>query len=264
MIETQGLRNDFGGFAALQGLDLRVEPGQVYGFLGPNGAGKTTTIRMLTGLLRPSAGSIRLCGFDLATEALKAKAVTGYVPDRPELFPSLSARETLRLVAGLHGLDPQAAARRGDGLLDAFGLLPFADEASQGYSHGMRQKLALSCALLPNPQLLILDEPMVGLDPQGGRQVKDLLKRLAGRGLTVFLSIHTLEIAEQLCDSLGVLQHGRLLAEGSPQDLRQRAGAEGRDLEESFLRMTGGELLLDDARIFGNGGTEDRPGGDGA
>jgi ABC-2 type transport system ATP-binding protein len=254
LIETKGLRKDFGAFAALQGLDLRVEPGQVYGFLGPNGAGKTTTIRMLTGLLRPSAGSIRLCGFDLATEARQAKAATGYVPDRPELFPSLSARETLRLVAGLHGLERGAAARRGDGLLEAFGLLPFADEAVQGYSHGMRQKLALSCALLPQPPLLILDEPMVGLDPQGGRQVKDLLRRLAQRGLTVFLSIHTLEVAEQLCDRLGVLQHGRLLAEGSPQELRQRVGAEGKDLEESFLRLTGAENLLDDARLFGDQG----------
>src|SRR5262249_5006763 len=161
---------------------------------------------------RPTTGRIQLAGVDLASEPLKAKALTGYVPDRPELFPYLSARETLRLSAGLYSLEPAEAARRGDGLLDAFALLPWADEPVSGFSHGMKQKLALCCALLPRPQILILDEPMVGLDPQGGRQVKDLLRRLAGRGLTVFLSIHTLEVAEKLCDRLGILRQGRLVA----------------------------------------------------
>jgi ABC-2 type transport system ATP-binding protein len=249
----RGLRKDYGGFSAVQGLDLDVAPGQVYGFLGPNGAGKTTTIKMLTGLLKPTAGTIRLCGIDLAAEPLKAKALTGYVPDRPELFPSLSARETLRLVAGLHGLAAPAAALRSAGLVEAFGLTAFFDEPTGSYSHGMRQKLALACALLPSPQVLILDEPMVGLDPQGGRQVKDLLRRLAQRGLTVFLSIHTLEVAEQLCDRLAVLQDGRLVAEGTLQDLRRRAGNEGGDLEQAFLKLTGGGLALDDAQLFGDG-----------
>ena len=253
MIETIGLRKDFGVFAAVQGLDLRVLPGQVFGFLGPNGAGKTTTIKMLTGLLKPSAGSIRLCGVDLAAEPLKAKALTGYVPDRPDLFPQLSARETLRLVAGLHGLELAAAGRRGEGLLEAFGLTAFGDEATGSYSHGMRQKLALACALLPSPRILILDEPLVGLDPQGGRQVKNLLRRLADRGLTVFLSIHTLEVAAQVCDRLAVLQHGRLLAEGSLEDLRQRAGQQGGDLETAFLTLTGGGEALNDAQLFGDG-----------
>jgi ABC-2 type transport system ATP-binding protein len=253
MIVTKGLRKDFGAFAAVQGLDLTVMPGQVYGFLGPNGAGKTTTIKMLTGLLKPSAGSIQLCGIDLAAEPLKAKALTGYVPDRPELFPALSARETLRLVAGLHGLDKAPAELRSAGLLEAFSLSAFIDEPTESYSHGMRQKLALACALLPNPSVLILDEPMVGLDPQGGRQVKDLLRRLADRGLTVFLSIHTLEVAEQVCDRLAVLQHGRLVAEGTLQDLRQRAGTEG-DLESAFLALTGGGQALDEDQLFGNTG----------
>jgi ABC-2 type transport system ATP-binding protein len=253
MIEMRGLSKDYGAFSALQGLDLSVAPGQVYGFLGPNGAGKTTTIKMLTGLLKPTAGRILLCGIDLEAEPLKAKALTGYVPDRPELFPSLSASETLRLVAGLHGLDAAAAAHRGAGLLDAFGLTAFAGEPTASYSHGMRQKLALACALLPQPRILILDEPMVGLDPQGGKQVKDLLRRLAQRGLTVFLSIHTLEVAAQLCDRLAVLQHGRLVAEGTLQDLRQRAGQEGGDLEQAFLTLTGGGQALDDAQLFGDG-----------
>jgi ABC-2 type transport system ATP-binding protein len=253
MIQTQGLSKRYGGFDAVQSLDLRVDAGQVYGFLGPNGAGKTTTIKMLTGLLRPSSGSIHIAGVDLIAEPLRAKALTGYVPDRPELFPYLSARETLRLVAGIYGLAPAAAARRGEGLLEAFALLPWADETVSGYSHGMKQKLALACALLPGPQVLILDEPMVGLDPQGGRQVKDLLRRLADRGLTVFLSIHTLEIAERLCDRLGILRQGRLVAEGSVAEVRAQVGAGAQDLEEAFLRITGEEALLDDAHLFGDG-----------
>lgn len=252
MIETRGLCKTYGAFTAVQSLDLNVAAGQVYGFLGPNGAGKTTTIKMLTGLLQPSSGSIRLAGVDLAAEPLKAKALTGYVPDRPELFPTLSARETLRLTAGLYGLEPDAAAKRGDGLLEAFSLLPWADEAVGGYSHGMKQKLAIACALLPSPQVLILDEPMVGLDPQGGRQVKDLLRRLAERGLTVFLSIHTLEIAERLCDRLGILLNGKLVAEGSVEEVRAGAGAQGKDLEEVFLQLTGQETRLDDASLFGD------------
>lgn len=248
MIETIGLRKDFGSFQALRSLDLSIPAACVYGFLGPNGAGKTTTLKMLAGLLKPSAGSIRLGGVDLLAEPRRAKALTGYVPDRPELFPELSARETLRLAAGLNSLEPRAAALRGEGLLDAFALLPFADEAVGGYSHGMKQKLAIACALLPRPRIIILDEPMVGLDPQGGRQVKDLLRRLASRGMTVFLSIHTLEIAEALCDRLGVLMNGALVAEGSPDALRARTGA---GLEDAFFALTGREKSLDDAGLFG-------------
>ncbi|HTB22844.1 MAG TPA: ABC transporter ATP-binding protein [bacterium] len=254
MIETQGLSRDFGAFSAVRSLDLNVPAACVYGFLGPNGAGKTTTIKMLTGLLKPSSGVIRLAGVDLAREPRRAKALTGYVPDRPELFEELSARETLRLAAGLHGLEPASARARGDGLLDAFSLLPFADEAVGEFSHGMKQKLAIACALLASPKIIILDEPMVGLDPQGGRQVKDLLRRLAQRGMTVFLSIHTLEIAEQLCDRLGVLLQGRLVAEGTPAQLREQAAAPGAGLEEVFLRLTGSEKLLDDRSLFGGGG----------
>ena len=255
MIQTQGLCKTYGAFQAVDHLDLTVAPGQVYGFLGPNGAGKTTTIKMLTGLLSPTQGSIRLCGIELAADPRRAKALTGYVPDRPELFPYLSSRETLRLVAGLYGLDLAAASRRGEGLLEAFALLPWADEPVAGYSHGMKQKLAICCALLPNPKILILDEPMVGLDPQGGRQVKDLLRRLADHGLTVFLSIHSLEVAERLCDRLGILLNGRLVAEGSIEELRTNAGTlGGGGLEEAFLKLTGEESRLDDRHLFGENG----------
>ena len=251
MIETTGLCKSYGSFQAVDQLNLKVSAGQVYGFLGPNGAGKTTTIKMLTGLLAPTSGSIRLCGIDLSADPRAAKSLTGYVPDRPELFPYLSARETLRLTAGLYNLDLKEAGMRGDGLLEAFALLPWADEPVGGYSHGMKQKLAICCALLPGPKVIILDEPMVGLDPQGGRQVKNLLRRLASRGLTVFLSIHTLEIAEQLCDRLGILLNGRLVVEGSIHEVRNSAGLLGGGLEEAFLKLTGEETQLDDKHLFG-------------
>jgi ABC-2 type transport system ATP-binding protein len=242
------------GLLALCDFDLEIPEGSFFGLLGPNGAGKTTTIKMLTGLLSPSAGSIRLCGVDLAADPRAAKALTGYVPDRPELFPYLSSRETLRLVAGLYGLDASQAAKRAEGLLEAFALLPWVDEPVGGYSHGMKQKLAICCALLPGPKVIILDEPMVGLDPQGGRQVKDLLRRLAARGLTVFLSIHTLEVAERLCDRLGILLNGRLVAEGSIDEVRSSAGLLGGGLEEAFLALTGEEMRLDDKHLFGEPG----------
>lgn len=249
MIQTIGLKKSFGSFEALRGLDVEVPAGCVYGFLGPNGAGKTTTIRMLTGLLKPTSGRILVCGVDLGREPRRAKALMGYVPDRPELPGELSARELLRLVAGLHGLDRQDA-QRATGLLEAFELAPFADEAIGGFSHGMRQKLALACALLPRPKVLILDEPMVGLDPQGSRQVKDLLRRLAARGLTVFLSIHSLEIAETLCDRIAILADGALVSEGTPDELKVRFGEAG--LERAFLRLTGAERGVADDLLFGD------------
>ena len=166
-----------------------------------------------------------------------AKARIGYVPDRPELFPYLTARETLKLVGALYGMDPKLVESRGQELIQAFGLDAWMDEPVGTYSHGMKQKLGFSAALLHHPSVLVLDEPMVGLDPKGGRQIKELLRRLADDGLTVFLSIHTLEIAEKLCDRMAILMHGQLLAEGSIEELRRKA--EGTDLEAVFLRLKG-------------------------
>lgn len=241
MIELQGLVKEYGRFRAVDGLDLKVAPGQVYGFLGPNGAGKTTTIRMVCGLLRPSAGRILLQGVDMGLQPEAAKARLGFVPDRPELFPYLSVIETLRLVGGLHGLDDSRIESRGLERLQEFDLLAWRDERVGELSHGMRQKLSLACALLHDPAVLVLDEPMVGLDPKGARQVKDLLRGLAAEGRTVFLSIHTLEVAEVLCDRLAILLGGRLVAEGSAAQIRERAGLQGDDLESVFLKLTGGQ-----------------------
>jgi ABC-2 type transport system ATP-binding protein len=237
LIQLRKLTKHFGAFAAVDGLDLEVPSGKVFGFLGPNGAGKTTTIRMLTGLLKPDSGEILIDGLDMLATPELAKARIGYVPDRPELFPYLSAHETLKLVGALHSMDSAKVEARGRELLKAFSLDAWADEAVGTYSHGMKQKLGLSAALLHEPSVLVLDEPMVGLDPKGGRQIKELLRRLAESGLTVFLSIHTLEIAEKLCDRLAILMHGKLLAQGSVTELKQRA--EAGDLESVFLKLTG-------------------------
>ncbi len=241
MIQLKGLIKEYGRFRAVDGLDLDVAAGQVYGFLGPNGAGKTTTIRMITGLLRPSAGQVLVHGIDMGFEPEKAKTNLGFVPDRPELFSYLSVIETLRLVGGLRGLSDQLIETRGAEWLRTFDLEAWRDERVGQLSHGMRQKLSLACALLHQPSVLVLDEPMVGLDPKGSRQVKDLLRGLAAEGRTVFLSIHTLEIAEVLCDRLGILLGGRLVAEGTVAQIRERAGLSGGDLESVFLRLTGGE-----------------------
>jgi len=207
--------------------------------LGPNGAGKTTTIKMITGLLRPDSGRVLIDGLDIALEPEKAKARLGYVPDRPELFSYLSARETLQLSGGLYGLSRQDIDGRGRELLRAFGLEDWLDERVGNFSHGMKQKLILCAALLHRPAVLVLDEPMVGLDPKGGRQVKELLRLLAGEGMTVFLSIHTLEVAETLCDRLGILLNGRLLALGTVDEIHALAGGARGPLEDAFLKLTG-------------------------
>ena len=239
MIEIQGLSKRFGAFAAVDKLDLSVRKGEVFGFLGPNGAGKTTTIKMVTGLLRPDEGRVLIDGIDMQLEPERAKMRLGFVPDRPELFAYLTARETLQLSGGLYGLAASDVAARGLELLKAFGLEDWLDERVGNFSHGMKQKLILCAALLHRPAVLVLDEPMVGLDPKGGRQVKELLRLLAAEGMTVFLSIHTLEIAETLCDRLGILLNGRLLALGSIEEIHASAGGERGALEDAFLKLTG-------------------------
>ena len=237
MIETRGLLKRYGQLVAVDGLDLSLRPGEVYGFLGPNGAGKTSTLKMLAGLLSPDAGTIRVAGVDMVASPQEAKSHLAYIPDRPSLFPELTGLETLRLVAGLYGLDPAESEGYGARLLEGFGLSAWGDERTGTYSHGMRQKLCFAAALLHRPQVLILDEPMVGLDPQGGRQIKELLRSQASQGVTVFLSLHTLEIAEKLCDRLGILHHGRLLLEGTVEEIKAAAGSR-QDLEGAFLSLT--------------------------
>ncbi|MGH7899740.1 MAG: ABC transporter ATP-binding protein [Candidatus Binatia bacterium] len=244
MIEVERLTKRYGDFVAVDDLTLRVESGEIFGFLGPNGAGKTTTIRLMMGLLLPSAGRIRLGGFDLATEAIDAKRISGFVPDRPFLYEKLTATELLRFCADLYEVPPATAERRIGELLDLFDLADWAGELIETFSHGMKQRLAFSAALLHEPKLLIVDEPMVGMDPRGARLLRSLLRSLADRGTTLFLSTHSLEVAEALCDRIGIIQNGRLVAVGTLAELRARAG-DARGLEEVFLKLTGAEDLLE-------------------
>ncbi len=240
MIGAGGLVKTYGRKEAVRGVDLEVERGTLYGFLGPNGAGKTTTIKMLTGLLRPTSGTVEVAGVDMIKDPLQAKRRIALVPDQPALFEKLTAREFLRFVGDVYGVEPQKTQRRTGELLEMFDLSGAADEMLGGYSHGMKQKAALAAALLHEPEVLFLDEPTVGLDPASARLTKDLLRRLVERGGTVFLTTHILELAPVLCDEIGIIQNGSMLASGPFASLRERAHAdEEENLEAVFLDLTG-------------------------
>ena len=236
-VETHGLTRDFGSFRAVNGVDLAVPAGSFYGFLGPNGAGKSTTIKCLTGLLRPSAGSMRILGIDPLADPVAVKRRIGVVPEDLALFDRLTASETLRFVADVHGIETATANARSADLLKLMALESAGNTLVTDYSHGMRKKLSLAAALLPAPRLLFLDEPFEGIDAVASRQIRDLLRDYVRGGGTVFLTSHVLAIVERLCDHLAVIHRGRLVAQGPAESLR--AGAEGRTLEEIFLELVG-------------------------
>ncbi|MBI3565257.1 MAG: ABC transporter ATP-binding protein [Elusimicrobia bacterium] len=240
MIEIEGLVKRFGSHTAVAGLDLKVEPGEIFGFLGPNGAGKTTTVKCITGLLEPTAGRIRVAGFDTATQTLEAKRAMGLVPDEPFVYPKLTGVEYLRFVGELYGARLDDMRKRVPELLEMFELTPWGGELVESYSHGMRQKLVLAGILLHDPKVLVLDEPMVGLDPKSARLVKDIFLKLAERGTTIFMCTHVLEIAEKLCDRIGIMIGGRMIACGTVAELEAQAKTGGSDLEGIFLSLTGG------------------------
>lgn len=240
MITMCNLQKHYGHFVAVRDLTLHVEAGEFFGFLGPNGAGKTTTIKMLVGLLKPSGGQATIAGYDIQRSPQEAKRQLGFIPDRPFLYEKLSGREFLRFMADLHALEISAARARGEDLLALFELTAWGDELIESYSHGMRQKLVMCGALLHQPRVLVVDEPMVGLDPKGARLVKRLLRGLCDRGTTIFMSTHTLEVAEQMCDRIGIIQAGDLVALGTKDELRQRVQSEVSRLEDIFLQLTGG------------------------
>ncbi|CAN5893037.1 ABC transporter ATP-binding protein [soil metagenome] len=251
MIRLGGVTKRYGSFTAVHPLDLTVERGELFGFLGPNGAGKTTTIRMVTGVLRPSAGTIHIAGTDMLRDPIRAKQYIGYIPDRPMVYEKLTGAEFLRFVSGLWGRDDAATAKRAVELLDLFELTAWADTLVESYSHGMRQKLLICSALVHSPDLIVVDEPMVGLDPRAARMVKDLLRAFADRGGTVFLSTHTLEVAEALCDRIAILHQGRIRAAGTMDELRTQAASGAAGLEEIFLKLTGSDdvqQLIDSMR----------------
>ena len=222
----------------IAGLDLEIAAGQLYALLGPNGAGKTTTLRMVTGLTRPDAGSIRIFGIDALGDPLAAKAITAWLPDEPMLYDKLSPLEYLAFVAGLWRMDPHAAAEEAERLLHWLDLWDQRDTRCEGFSRGMKQKVALAAALIHDPRLLILDEPLTGLDAAMARSVKDALREQVARGKTVIVTTHILEVAERMADRIGIIGGGKLLAEGTLDELRNRAGTEGMTLEDTFIRLT--------------------------
>ena len=249
LIEMRQLVKRYGEKAAVDGVSLEVHAGEIFGFLGPNGAGKTTTIKVIVGLLQPTSGTVRVGGHDVQKEPLQAKASSGYVPDEPHLYPKLTGRELLRFVGDLYGVTGEQVERRIDELLRLFDLTPAADDTLDSYSHGMRQKTALAAALVHDPKVLVLDEPTVGLDPKSARLIKDLLRQMAERGAAVFLSTHILEIAENMCDRIGIINQGRLIASGTMAELRSLGKGES-SLEDIFLSLTGGAEYAEIAEVL--------------
>ena len=238
LISINNLTKLYGDFEAVCDLSLQVPAGEVFGFLGPNGAGKTTTIKVLSGLLLPTRGQVSVGGHDVVEEPLKAKGVTGFIPDTPFLFERLTGSEFLRFAGKLHGMSNQAVRGAAAGQLDFFDLTQWADHLVESYSHGMKKRLAMAAALMHNPRVLIIDEPMVGLDPRGALKVRNLFRDLARDGMTIFLTTHELSTAEAVCDRIGIIHHGKMIALGSVEELGQQIRAPGSHLEEIFLRLT--------------------------
>jgi ABC-2 type transport system ATP-binding protein len=249
MIELAQVTRTYGQKVAVAGLNLLVPRGELFAFLGPNGAGKTTTIKMIVGLLRPSSGSIRVCGYDVVTESRDANRLLGYVPDEPYLYDKLSGREFLRFITEMYGWRSREGGERIDREIENFGLAEFVDDLAESYSHGMRQRLVFAAALLHDPQVLILDEPLVGLDPRSARLVKDLLRAKANEGMTIFMSTHTLGIAEEIADRIGIVDRGRMRCLGTFEELRQSLTRDRASLEQLFLDVTSShdEPLADNA-----------------
>ncbi len=231
------LSKDYDGFWALKNLSVEIPPGEFFCFLGPNGAGKTTTIKIITGLLRPAQGRALVCGYDIQKNPLEAKRLIGYIPDTPYLYEKLSGRDFMHFVGNLYEVPPADVQAAIDKYFTAFKLTGAADHLIENYSFGMRQKLCFSAAFLHRPKLLVVDEPMVGLDPQSARTLKDMLREFCAEGGSIFLSTHLLAIAEELCDRLGIITHGEMGFLGSVGDLRQALAREG-TLEDLFLELT--------------------------
>ncbi len=247
-IEIQNVTKCYGRLRAVDDISLSVRAGEVFAFLGPNGAGKTTTIKMIAGLLIPDAGVITVCGHGMAgDDGRRAKARMAYVPDEPFLYEKLSAREFLGFVGRMYSLPPDRVEQRARGLMERLQITVFADQLAEGYSHGMKQRVALAAALLHEPQVLVVDEPMIGLDPRSVRTVKELFRELAEAGRTVFMSTHTLDVAESIADRIAIINHGRIIACGTLAELRSKAAREHR-LEDIFLELTNPDAVSPDDR----------------
>ncbi len=237
MIQLEKVTKQYGNKTAVRDLSLDIAAGELFAFLGPNGAGKTTTIKIMCGLLFPTSGTVRIGGFDLVREGNKARQLLSYVPDQPFLYEKLTGREFLQFIADMYGLEKSHGRNRLEEVIGLFQLNEFVDDLTERYSHGMRQRTVFAAALLHEPKVLIVDEPTVGLDPRSVRLLKDLLRREADRGTTIFLSSHSLDVVEELADQIAIIDHGRLVSCGNLQSLRAKAALDG-TLEEVFLKMT--------------------------
>ena len=243
MIKLIHLTKTYKELRAVDDLNLEVREGTLFGFLGPNGAGKTTTIKMMAGVLKPTSGSIIINGMDLAQEPEKVKKCIGFIPDRPYLYEKLTGKEFLKFIAGLYDMDHASSLQsRINDLLDLFDMTHWSDELIESYSHGMKQRLVMCSALLPQPKVLIVDEPMVGLDPRGSRLVKDIFIEESRKKTTIFMSTHSLEVAAELCQEIAIIQAGKIIALGSSEELKRAAGVDG-SLESVFLKLTEGKRI---------------------
>ena len=238
MIDLKNLTKKYSGFTAVNNLNLLIPKGEIFGFIGPNGAGKTTTINMVGGILSPTAGSVTICGVDMAINPEQAKRKIGFIPDRPYLYEKLTAMEFLKFTADLYNVAEDTFIDKSKKLLDKFFLADWSNDLIESYSHGMKQRLVMTAALLHEPEVIVVDEPMVGLDPVAIKMVKDLFKRLAGKGVTIFMSTHTLQVAEDICDRIGIIHKGSLIALGTTEELTRNLHAAEANLEHIFIRLT--------------------------
>jgi ABC-2 type transport system ATP-binding protein len=243
MIQIEQLVKRYGTFTAVDGVSLDVQPGEIHGFLGPNGAGKTTTIRMIAGLLKPTSGRVLVNGHDLALAPEAAKASLGFIPDRPFIYDKMTAGEFLRFHGGLYGMEEEAVAPRVAEMLEIFELSRWQHELVESFSHGMKQRLVMCSAFLHHPRAVLVDEPMVGLDPRGARLIKDVFRRMSEHGVAILMSTHTLEVAQEMCDRISIILKGQIIARGTVDELRALAGDPTQHLTEVFLRLTGGSGL---------------------
>jgi ABC-2 type transport system ATP-binding protein len=243
MIAIDRLVKQYGSFPAVDCVSLDVRPGEIHGFLGPNGAGKTTTLRMIAGLLKPTSGTIVVNGHDVAAEPEAAKRSLGVIPDRPFIYEKLTAGEFLRFHGGLYGLENGSVGARVREMLDLFELTRWEDELVESFSHGMKQRLVMCAAFLHRPRAVVVDEPMVGLDPRGARLIKDVFRTMSARGAAILMSTHTLEVAQEMCDRISIILKGRIIASGTVADIRAMGGAGDDQLTSVFLKLTGGSAL---------------------
>ena len=243
MIAIHDLVKRYGQFTAVDGVSLDVQPGEIHGFLGPNGAGKTTTLRMIAGLLKPTTGRVTVNGHDMAQAPEQAKGSLGFIPDRPFIYEKLTAGEFLRFHGGLYGMDGNGLGDRVREMLELFELGRWEHELVESFSHGMKQRLVMCAAFLHRPRAVIVDEPMVGLDPRGARLIKDVFRRMSGRGVALLMSTHTLEVAQEMCDRISIILKGRIIASGSVPDIRAMGDRHDDQLTSVFLKLTGGSGL---------------------